>query len=365
LQNHDGESEAEDQLDWEALARFPGTLVLYMAIGSASSWSQKLIAAGKPMGTPVALVRRCSWPDQEVLECELRSVAETLGLNPLFTAPVISIIGPVVRLKSKAAALRRSNSNTVIVTSPEGQAHRLADRLRSLGVSVWIRPAMLIEGAGPGVIDGAIDELERTDWIVFSSRYGVKYFMERLFERGGDSRAFGKVRIASVGGATDEALREFGLRSDWTPKRDFGAEALLLDWLPEACGRRVLLVRTAEGSEILRDRLVSSVSKLHSVDIYKQYPVLDWQDMDAIRAKILAGYRSGHRIWMTATSSNIARAAWGLLGRESGLVRWVAISTGVAEVLRGLGCDQDNILVAQEATYESMCRAIAVAESIG
>ncbi|MCY3007562.1 MAG: uroporphyrinogen-III C-methyltransferase [Planctomycetota bacterium] len=365
LQNHDGESEAEDQLDWEALARFPGTLVLYMAIGSASSWSKKLIASGKPMSTPVALVRRCSWPDQEVLECELRSVSETLGLNPQFTAPVICIIGPVVRLKSKAASPLPLNPITVIVSSPEAQAHRLADMLRPLGVSVWVRPAMLIEGAGPGGIDGAIDELERTDWIVFSSRYGVKYFMERLFERGGDSRAFGKVRIASVGRATDEALREFGLRSDWTPKLDQGAEALLLDWLPEVRGSRVLLVRTAEGSEILRDRLVSSVSKLHSVDIYKQCPVLGWQDMDAIRAKIVVGYQSGRRVWMTATSSNLARATWGLLGRESGLVRWLAISPGVAEVLRGLGCDQENILVAQQATYESMCRAIAVAESIG
>jgi len=160
-------------------------------------------------------------------------------------------------------------------------------------------------------------------------------------------------------------LREFGLRSDWTPKLDQGAEALLLDWLPEVRGSRVLLVRTAEGSEILRDRLVSSVSKLHSVDIYKQCPVLGWQDMDAIRAKIVVEYQSGRRVWMTATSSNLARATWGLLGRESGLVRWLAISPGVAEVLRDLGCDQENILVAQQATYESMCRAIAVAESIG
>ena len=365
LQNHDGESEAEDHLDWEALARFPGTLVLYMAIGSASSWSQKLIAAGKPMGTPVAMVRRCSWPDQEILECPLGSLAETLRVNPRFTAPVICIVGPVVRLKSKSTTPLPSKPITVIVTSPESQAQRLAVVLRPLGVTVWIRPAMEISRAETDGIDDAIDGLERIDWIVFSSRHGVKYFMERLFELGGDSRKLSRVLIASVGGATDEALRAFGLRSDWAPQGDQGAEGLLSEWLPQALGKRVLLVRTAEGSEMLREGLVSGVEQLQSVDVYKQSPVLGWQDIEAIRSKIVHDARLGLSVWITATSSNIARAAWMILGADSDAVRWLVISPRVADVLVGLGCRRDRIVVAQRASFESMGRAIAVAELIG
>jgi uroporphyrinogen III methyltransferase/synthase len=336
-----------------------------MAIGSAASWSQKLIAAGKPMGTPVAMVRRCSWPDQEILECPLGSLAETLRVNPRFTAPVICIVGPVVRLKSKSTTPLPRKPITVIVTSPESQAQRLADMLRPLGVAVWIRPAMKISRAQTDGIDGAIDGLERMDWIVFSSRYGVKYFMERLFELGWDSRKLSRVLIASVGSATDDALRAFGLRSDWAPQGDQGAEALLSEWLPQALGKRVLLVRTAEGSEILREGLVSGVEQLQSVDVYEQRAVSGWQDIEAIRSKIVTESRLGLSVWITATSSNLARASWELLGAESEAVRWLVISPRVAEVLVGLGCRRERILVAPRASYESMCGAIADAESIG
>jgi uroporphyrinogen III methyltransferase/synthase len=223
---------------------------------------------------------------------------------------------------------------------------------------------MKISRAQTDGIDGAIDGLERMDWIVFSSRYGVKYFMERLFELGWDSRKLSRVLIASVGSATDDALRAFGLRSDWAPQGDQGAEALLSEWLPQALGKRVLLVRTAEGSEILREGLVSGVEQLQSVDVYEQRAVSGWQDIEAIRSKIVTESRLGLSVWITATSSNLARASWELLGAESDAVRWLVISPRVADVLVGLGCRRERILVAPRASYESMCGAIADAESI-
>jgi uroporphyrinogen III methyltransferase/synthase len=188
--------------------------------------------------------------------------------------------------------------------------------------------------------------------------------MERLFELGWDSRKLSRVLIASVGSATDEALRDFGLRADWVPQGDQGADSLLSEWLPQAFGKRVLLVRTAEGSEILREGLVSGVEQLQSVDVYEQRAVSGWQDIEAIRSKIVTESRLGLSVWITATSSNLARASWELLGAESDAVRWSVISPRVADVLVGLGCRRERILVAPRASYESMCGAIADAESI-
>jgi uroporphyrinogen-III synthase len=155
------------------------------------------------------------------------------------------------------------------------------------------------------------------------------------------------------------------LRSDWVPQGDQGADSLLSEWLPQALGKRVLLVRTAEGSEILREGLVAGVEQLQSVDVYQQRAMSGWQDIEAIRSKIVTESRLGLSVWITATSSNLARAAWVLLGSESEAARWLVISPRVADVLLGLGCRQDRIVVAQRASYESMCRAIADAESIG
>ncbi len=60
-----GDKDSSESLDYAALAKIPGTLVLYMGITTAPSWCHALIDHGKPATTPVAIVRRCSFPDQE------------------------------------------------------------------------------------------------------------------------------------------------------------------------------------------------------------------------------------------------------------------------------------------------------------
>ena len=52
----DGKSWAEP--DYHRLAQFPGTLVFYMAVGTARHWSEALLRGGRPPETPVAIVRR-------------------------------------------------------------------------------------------------------------------------------------------------------------------------------------------------------------------------------------------------------------------------------------------------------------------
>jgi uroporphyrinogen III methyltransferase / synthase len=82
-------------LDYAAIARFPGTLVLYMGVSTAAQWSAALIREGKPPTTPVAIVCRCSWPDQEVMRCTLGDVAQLIaarGIRP----PAVILVGGVV-----------------------------------------------------------------------------------------------------------------------------------------------------------------------------------------------------------------------------------------------------------------------------
>ncbi|MEZ6091728.1 MAG: uroporphyrinogen-III C-methyltransferase, partial [Pirellulaceae bacterium] len=62
-------------LDWDALARFPGTLVIYMGVTTVREWTSALIQGGKSIDTPAAIVRRCSWSDQQVVRCTLGEVA--------------------------------------------------------------------------------------------------------------------------------------------------------------------------------------------------------------------------------------------------------------------------------------------------
>ena len=54
-------------IDWQALADGPATLVLLMALDRLGAAAAELVKRGRPGSTPVAVVRRATLPDQQVL----------------------------------------------------------------------------------------------------------------------------------------------------------------------------------------------------------------------------------------------------------------------------------------------------------
>src|SRR5207248_9844649 len=55
---HEDPLKAESALDWEALARFPGTLVVYMGIRQLRTIVARLVEGGRPADQPAAVVER-------------------------------------------------------------------------------------------------------------------------------------------------------------------------------------------------------------------------------------------------------------------------------------------------------------------
>jgi uroporphyrinogen III methyltransferase/synthase len=84
------------ELDYSCLARFPGTLVFYMGMTNARQWSEALLRGRSP-DTPVAIVRRVSWPDQETFRCTLGTVVELIEQRSI-CPPAIIVVGEVVGL---------------------------------------------------------------------------------------------------------------------------------------------------------------------------------------------------------------------------------------------------------------------------
>ena len=85
-------------VDWEALARGPGTLVLLMGVAHLEEISAELIKRGRDAATPVAVIRDGTLPGQQVLTSTLGAVAEEAaraGIRP----PAVVVVGEVVRLR--------------------------------------------------------------------------------------------------------------------------------------------------------------------------------------------------------------------------------------------------------------------------
>src|SRR5690606_35288434 len=55
---HEDPAKPESGIDWDALARFPGTLVFYMGVRRLERIAEQLVAAGRPPDQPAAIVER-------------------------------------------------------------------------------------------------------------------------------------------------------------------------------------------------------------------------------------------------------------------------------------------------------------------
>ncbi len=86
-----------DTLDWRALADERQTVAIYMAVGSLARIQHQLIAYGRSVLTPFAIVENGSRPGQRVIRGGLGELA-ACALNHAVQSPSVLIVGEVARL---------------------------------------------------------------------------------------------------------------------------------------------------------------------------------------------------------------------------------------------------------------------------
>ncbi len=348
LQAADGSEDAEESADWNALARFPGTLVLYMGVTTAAHWSSKLIEAGKPSSTPVAIIRRCTWPDQQVTSCSLGTVAATIDAMPGLKPPIISIVGEVIRMAKTFDwfSARPWFGKRVWITSPKHSGHALGKKFAELGASTIEYPVIAIESPVDWQsADAIIQKIQEYDWIVFSSTVGVDGFFARLRELGKDGRSLYRTKLAAVGAGTAAAIARRSMHCDMVPQVP-GANSLA-DLLMHHCvGKRFLFVRNPDGETEAMDRLATAGALVDAVDIYRQVQVSFLPD------QLIDRCRAGEIHAIVVTSKNIANHTVTLLGQCSRSQQWISLTPAITTRLHELGCA--GVKTAREPSFDAM-----------
>jgi uroporphyrinogen III methyltransferase / synthase len=268
---HEDPDKPESALDWDALARFPGTLVLYMGIRNLPVIAERLTAAGRDPQEAVAVVERGTHPAQRTIVDTLAGIAVRAGAEGI-RAPAITVVGPVAGLRDTIAWLERRplHGEVVAVTRARAQASGLAARLRELGAEVVETPAIRIE---PRPLEGELMEAVRRvgeyALVCLTSANGVRLFFDALAETGQDARALAGATLAAIGPGTGAELERRGVRADVLPER-FVAEALVEALEPiEVGGRRVLVARAAEARSVLPDALRERGAEVDEVALYE------------------------------------------------------------------------------------------------
>jgi uroporphyrinogen III methyltransferase/synthase len=339
----------QPQLDYHALAAFPGTLVFYMGVTTAREWTSALIAGGKSPDTPAAIVRRVSWSDQTMAVCTLAEVPDVMAGRQI-RPPVLVIVGEVVHGAAAQSwfTSRPLFGSRVLVTRPAHQAAALVDPLEELGAEVLLQPA--IEISDPldwQPVDHALARIVDFDWLVFSSANGVRALLERLLLNGQDLRALANVKLAAIGPGTADELSRYYLKADLQPD-EFRAESLAAALAAEQPRGRFLLIRASRGREVLADDLRTAGAVVEQIVVYQSRDVAEPDEV--VRARLAAGEIN----WITVTSSAIARSLAKLFGDDLRLAKLASISPITTATLAELG-----YTAAAEATEYTMPGVIA------
>ncbi len=261
---HEDPAKTESAIDYAALAKLGGTQVMLMGVERLGSITREMLKQGVRNDLPVALVRWATTGRQETLTGSLQDIAQ-LAIASGFEAPAVAVFGEVVALRKTLNwyEKRPLSGRRIVVTRTRKQASALSNKLRALGAQVIELPTIRIEP--PKDLRGfaeLVQDAHIYDWIVFTSANGVAAFFEIFFKLYDDAREIGGARIAAIGPATAQRVKDFHLHVDLQPE-EFVAEAVVKEFQKQGSIENlgILLV----GAEKTRDVLPKELSALGAI----------------------------------------------------------------------------------------------------
>ncbi|HEY5811376.1 MAG TPA: uroporphyrinogen-III C-methyltransferase [Terrimicrobiaceae bacterium] len=265
-------------IDYEAIARTPGTKVMLMGIDKLEAITRELQKAGMAAQTPVTLIRWATTGAQQTLEGTLQTIAER-ALKSDFKPPAIAVFGEVAKLRQKLNWFEKLPlfGKRIAVTRTRRQAGELVDRLRALGAEAFELPTIRIEPPpNKKEFYQLVADSHIYDWIVFTSPNGADAFFTAFYEIYRDARDLGGARIAAIGPATAERVRSYHLQVDVQPDK-YVAEAIIAALQKESSveNLKFLLARAEGAREVLAQELTRLGGIVDEAIAYRTVPETD------------------------------------------------------------------------------------------
>jgi len=301
ITGHEDPTKPETALEYNIIARMPGTKIFLMGVERIRQIADSLMAHGMSAETPVGMVRWGTTAQQQSIQGTLATIADLVAASN-FSAPAVTFIGDVVKLREKLNWFehRPLFGQRIVVTRTREQASQLTRQLLELGAEVLEIPTIkIIPPDKRQDIADALLGLGTYDWIIFTSPNGVTMFFDYFFKSFGDLRELGALRIAAVGPATAAKLKELHLKVDVMP------EEYLADKITKALLKyeslenlKVLVLRAEVANPELPRALEEAGAIVDDVACYKT--VAETEDRTGSAARLLEGGAN----WITFTSSS-------------------------------------------------------------
>lgn len=284
---HEDPAKSGSSIDFDALARLGGTQVMLMGVERIGAIAKEMLANGVSTDLPVALIRWATTPRQETLVGTIGTIAQQVAASG-FTAPAVAVFGKVVALHEELNWFenRPLTGKRIVLTRTRSQAGALSGQLRALGADVLELPTIRIE---PPTDLRAFAELVQDshtyDWIIFTSPNGVNAFFDLFYKLYDDAREIGAAKIAAIGPATAQRIKDFRLHVDLQPE-EFVAEALVREFRKQGGveNQRILLARAEKARDVLPRELSAMGGIVDEGLAYRTVP--ETRDSNGVRSRL-------------------------------------------------------------------------------
>lgn len=243
-------------------------------------------------------------------------------------------------------------------TRPKDRIKDSVKEAEDMGFTVMAAPSLEIFTGDDEEFDKLTSSLIPGCIVIFGSATAVEQCQKRF----GDSLKgmFDGMRMVSIGPATTKKLESVGLKVDSVPDdySSYGLVDLLKD---DVSGKRVVVIRSDSGSDVLSDGLIEAGADLVSVAVYKLKEVGMCPDILNMYVSIKEARIDAMAFTSPKSASSFIGGLEEHFGKEQGdkylkQVCIAAIGRPTAEMLESLGFKPD--IVPAETTFHDMLQAI-------
>lgn len=208
----------EADIDYSLLTDETITCVFLMGLAHVKSIAAGLMKAGRRADTPAAVISNGTLAAQRKCIGTLADIGEKIEEAKL-TSPAIIVVGDVVSLNDRLDFFEKRPLFGRKITVPYIKTNELIAKLQQLGADVTPVKTGIIN---PIIIPDFANKVRSADWIVFTSKNGVRSFFYNLELAGADIRLIANARFAVVGKATEKELVKHHINADIIPAEQTG-----------------------------------------------------------------------------------------------------------------------------------------------
>jgi len=356
ITGHEAEGKQNSNIDWPLLAKFPGTIVFYMAIGNLEFITDQLIKNGAKPDTPTGVIANATLPTQRIAKAPLNQIADKCKQQKI-EPPAIVVIGAAADSDNRLNWFMKKplfGKSIVVTRDSPGNADFAAKIIRQGGNPIAFPTIKLKPLTSTNRFLQTLAGFSKYDWIIFTSANGVSFFFDAIEKLNKDCRVFASAKIAAIGTQTAGRLTEFGITSDFVPNaftgKQLGKQLIAFTNLQN---KKVLLLRSEAASTELAELLTQAKAQVTETPVYTIEP--EKAEPDSLTEKITKGEID----WLTFASPSAAKYFFEQIPTDfvsSSSAKLASIGPVTSEQLNNLKVAVD--VEAKEHTIDGLLAAI-------